>query len=311
MMTGVVSGAFRRIPIICWFCGHFSGYIPELDIIVVNLSLPFGWTGSTVTYSIAGQATKVIHNSHPGFHNLVYCDDHIMFDHSGHFETLVSDISLRRAMVMVLRTTACNEDKSTRWSRRCKALGLIFDLETLTVTMSAPKIAKIVGRLLALTDSSTVSVLQMRETMGLLRYLGTCIPVARPFYNRLQAFLGVLEKVVRPLMLHQAQAEDIRWLLSLFQSDALQNMSLAHLAGAVPSHDRIRVRPGCVRCMAYTAVILRSPEKFKARTDTSFNINYRELLGGYFAVVLWSQLWPKTYGNDAHMRRFMDSTSAV
>ncbi len=88
-------------------------------------------------------------------------------------------------------------------------MGLIFDLETLTVTMSAPKIAKTVGRPLALLDSSTVSVLQMCETMGLLRYPGTCIPVARPFYNRLQTFLCILEKVTRPLKLHQAQAEDI------------------------------------------------------------------------------------------------------
>jgi hypothetical protein len=61
MMTGDVSGAFRHIPINCWFCGRFSGYVPELNLIVVNLSLPFGWTGSPVTYSIAGQAIKAIH----------------------------------------------------------------------------------------------------------------------------------------------------------------------------------------------------------------------------------------------------------
>jgi hypothetical protein len=73
----------------------FLWLIPELDIIVVNLSLPIGWTGSPVTYSIAGQAIKAIHNSHPGFHSLVYCDDHIMFGHSGRFEMLMSDIYLR------------------------------------------------------------------------------------------------------------------------------------------------------------------------------------------------------------------------
>jgi hypothetical protein len=323
MMTGDVSGAFRHIPINCWFCGHFSGYIPELDIIVINLSLPFGWTGSPVTYSIAGQAIKAIHNGHPGFHNLVYCDDHIMFGHSGRFETLVSDIALRRAMVMVLGTTACNEDKFTRWSRRCKALGLIFDLETLTVTMPAPKIAKIVGRLLALLDSSTVSVRQMRETMGLLRYLGTCIPVARPFYNRLQAFLSVLEKVARPLRLHQAQAEDIRWLLALFQSEALRDMSMARLAGAIPPHDSINMDASDLGVCgvwhtqrSYFAVRWSRDEqerieKFKTQTDTSFNINYRELLGAYFAVVLWSPLWPRVYGKDAHIRLVIDNTSAV
>ncbi len=165
-------------------------------------------------------------------------------------------------MVMVLGTTACNEDKFHSVVTPVQGLGLIFDLETLTVTIPALKIAKIVGRLFALLDSSTISVLQMRETMGLLRYLGTCIPVARQFYNRPQAFLGVLEKVTRPLKLHQAQAEDIRWVMSLFQSDALHNMSMARLARAIPPQRQYqygRVRPGCVRRMAYPAVLLCSP----------------------------------------------------
>ncbi len=66
--------------------------------------------------------------------------------------------------------TACNEDKFNQWSCLCKALGLIFDLDFLTVTMPAPKVTKIVGRLLVLLDFNSVSVLRMRETMGLLRY---------------------------------------------------------------------------------------------------------------------------------------------
>jgi hypothetical protein len=66
MITGDVSGALRHIPINYWLCSHFSGYFPELDIVVVNLSLSLGWTGSPVTYSIAGQAIKAIHNSHLG-----------------------------------------------------------------------------------------------------------------------------------------------------------------------------------------------------------------------------------------------------
>jgi hypothetical protein len=95
MMTGDVAGAFRHVPFNCWSCGYFSGYIPEMDLIVVNLCLPFGWTGSPVHYSIAGQAIKAIHNSRPGFQNLVYCDDHILIGDSRQFETQVSGIALR------------------------------------------------------------------------------------------------------------------------------------------------------------------------------------------------------------------------
>ncbi len=135
MMTGDVAGAFRHVPFNCWFCGYFSGYIPELDLIVVNLCLPFGWTGSPVHSSIAGQAIKVIHNSRPGFQNLVYSDDHILIGDSHRFETQVSGIALRRAMVTVLGTTACNEKKFTTWQRQCRALGLIFDFDSQTVSI--------------------------------------------------------------------------------------------------------------------------------------------------------------------------------
>ena len=323
MMTGDVAGAFRHVPFNCWSCGYFSGYIPELDLIVVNLCLPFGWTGSPVHYSIAGQAIKAIHNSRPGFNNLVYCDDHILIGDVRRFETQVSGIALRRAMVTVLGTTACNEKKFTTWQRQCRALGLIFDFDSQTVSMPASKIAKIVGRLLALLDASKVTLRQLRETMGLLRYLGTCIPVAKPFYNRLQAFMCVLEKVSVPLRLQANQVEDIRWLLALFRSDALQDMSMARLAGAIPPHDRINMDASDAGVCGvwhsqkkFFALQWNEHEKecirrFKEKTDSGFNINYRELLGAYFSVILWCAEWRRVYGKDAHIRMVIDNMSAV
>jgi hypothetical protein len=118
MMNGDVAGAFRHAPFNCWFCDNFSGYIPELDLIVVNLCLPFGWTGSPVHYSIAGQAIKAFHNCRPGFQNLVYWDDHILIGDGRWFETRVSGIAPRRAMVTVLGTTACIEKIFTIWQRQ-------------------------------------------------------------------------------------------------------------------------------------------------------------------------------------------------
>jgi hypothetical protein len=98
---------------------------------------------------------------------------------------------------------------------------------------------------------------------------------------------------------------------------------MACLAGAVPPHDSINMDASdlgvCGVCHAqrsYFAVRWNQDEqerieKFKARTDTSFNINYRELLGAYFAVVLWATAWPKAYGKDAHIRQVIVNTSAV
>ncbi len=142
------------------------------------------------------------------------------------------------------------------------------------------------GRLLALLDATKVTLRQLRETMGLLRYLGTCIPAAKPLYNRLQAFMCVLEKASVPLRLQSKQVEDVRWLLALFRSDALQDMSMARLAGAIPPHD-------CINMDASNAGVCgvwHSQKKFfvshwnghdkecirrfKERSDRVFSINY-------------------------------------
>jgi hypothetical protein len=58
MMTGDVAGAFRHVLFNCWFCGYFPGYIPELDIIVVNLCFPFGGQDHLCTITSRGKQSK-------------------------------------------------------------------------------------------------------------------------------------------------------------------------------------------------------------------------------------------------------------
>ena len=125
MMTGDVASAFRNVALHADHCGFFAGFIPELNIVVVNLVLPFGWTNSPAYYWLAGEAIKTIHGMH--FMNLVWCDDHIWLEHNLAFNITAAAFSLRRAMILMLGTCACNEDKFTTWSRQCKALGVIFD----------------------------------------------------------------------------------------------------------------------------------------------------------------------------------------
>ena len=106
IMTGDVSGAFRNIPLAADSCGQFSIYLVNLNIILVNLSLPFGWTDSPAFYWLAGQAIKVIQNKR--FMNLVWCDDHILLEFRIAWRLTAADHSLRRSMVLVLGTKTCN-----------------------------------------------------------------------------------------------------------------------------------------------------------------------------------------------------------
>jgi hypothetical protein len=54
-----------------------------------------------------------------------------------------------------------------------------------------------------------------------------------------------------------------------------------------------------------------SIRRFKEKSDSVFSINYRELLGAYFSVILWCAEWRRVYGRDAHIRMVIDNVSAV
>ncbi len=65
-------------------------------------------------------------------------------------------------------------------------------------------------------------------------------PGSKTVQQSATAFMCVLEVSV-PLRLQSNQVEDIRWLLALFRSDELQDMSMARLAGAIQQRDYINM----------------------------------------------------------------------
>ena len=321
MMTGDVSGAFRNVPFAAAACGSFAGYIPQLDIVIVNLSLSFGWTDSPAFYWLAGRAIKTIHEQR--FMNLVWCDDHILMEYRLGWRMDAAAYSLRRAMVLVLGTQACNDDKFTEWSRRGKALGMIFDFDERTVSMPEAKITKVVGRLLALLSSPLVTAHELRKAMGLLRHVTTCVPVAKPFFHRVQARLCVLGKSAARLPLGAGATEDVHWLLALLRSGALNGIPMSRFTGTAPPKVHIEMDASdwgvCGVWHAqrrYFAIQWDDEEKtliekFKTQENMSFSINLRELLGAYFAMVLWAKDWREAFGADTHIRFWIDNTSAV
>jgi hypothetical protein len=54
-----------------------------------------------------------------------------------------------------------------------------------------------------------------------------------------------------------------------------------------------------------------SIRRLKEKSDSAFSINYRELLGAYFSVILWCAEWSRAYGRVAHIRMVIDNVSAV
>lgn len=117
MMTGDVkdvNAAFRHIPIQSDYVGRFSGCVPELGILVIDLSCPFGWTDAPGYYWVAGAAIKHLYeHSAPSWSGMIqeerepftcsaWCDDYICVKPDIGTRLPEANIALRSAMTEVL-----------------------------------------------------------------------------------------------------------------------------------------------------------------------------------------------------------------
>ncbi len=98
---------------------------------------------------------------------------------------------------------------------------------------------------------------------------------------------------------------------------------MARLAGAIPTHDCINMDASDAGvcgvwhsqkkffALQWNELEKESIRRFKEKSESVFSINYRELLGAYFSVILWCAEWRREYGRDAHIRMVIDNVSTV
>jgi len=80
---------------------------------------------------------------------------------------------------------AINETKFQPWSSRMHAIGLDWDLTSSTVSMPQAKIDKALARVSTMLQARTTRRTNLLEVLGSLRHVATCIPAARPFFQRM------------------------------------------------------------------------------------------------------------------------------
>ncbi|KAJ0393733.1 hypothetical protein ATCC90586_003504 [Pythium insidiosum] len=182
LMKGDVKSAFRNIFVHEDTCAYFAGRIPEYGVTVVDLALPFGWTGSPAHYGVFGRAiTHLVQRESPHrlnpsaiddtrFFCFDWVDDHILVECDIDDRLDACETALRLAIIAVLGPRAINEDKFTAWSTRQVALGLEWDTTAMTVSMPADKIAKALGRVSDMLNSNSTSRIELSKLLGSLRH---------------------------------------------------------------------------------------------------------------------------------------------
>ncbi|EGZ21530.1 hypothetical protein PHYSODRAFT_329463 [Phytophthora sojae] len=309
-MSGDVSGAFRHIPLHDDHCGHFSGTIPELGVLIVDLCCPFGWRNSPAAYAIAGGAINHLYSTskplwplQPAhgtreFDGKVWCDDHNCVEPAVGTRLEEAATELRAAMVAVLGPSACNEDKFTAWVTRGSALGLDWDLQRRTVSMPQAKIEKARQRVCDLQHPA-------------------------PFFQRL-ADAQRRTPHVGCFPLAESALDDLRWFRAILSASHFNSIPLARFTRSQPPSVEVLMDASDV---GLCALLLARREYIQVRLDAeeraaiheqkhggafTFGINIRELMSAAFAAITWGHLWTASDdGADVHVRLRIDNTSAV
>ncbi len=334
-MSGDVAGAFRHIPIHADHVGRFAGTIPELNILIIDLCCPFGWSQSPVSYWLAGSAINHIYSHQkPGwidqptlgaesFDGKVWCDDHNCIEPDVGTRLPEAALALRAAMTEVLGPSACNDDKFTSWGRTGKSLGLLWDLDKLQLSMPDSKISKARLRLSTVLAQNKVTRSALNRLLGSLRHVITCIPTARAFIQRLSS----LQRCAPPcgtIAVSDPAKDDIKWLSLLLDSGQLNGIPLQRFANQDPFVFHVNMDASdhglCALFPArkeYLQIRFDDTERALIQTaatkgNTDFGINLRELMSAVFASLVWGAHWkPHEHGGATHVLFLIDNTAAI
>ncbi|KAG3026095.1 hypothetical protein PC120_g6104 [Phytophthora cactorum] len=105
------------------------------------------------------------------FDGKAWCDDHVCIEPNIGSRLAEASISLRTAIITILGSHSCNDEKLTPWFTEGKALGLQWNLSALTLSMPVENIAKEIGRLRVLCIADTASNNQLNKLLGSLRHV--------------------------------------------------------------------------------------------------------------------------------------------
>lgn len=128
--------------------------IPSLEVLIIDMSAPFGWTSSPAFYGAFGGAiTWLVSRESPNsldpssgdnepFIAYEWVDDHVLVEpHIGNRLHLANE-ALRLSLLAVLGPGSINEEKFSAWETKLQVLGLEFDTAACTISMPHDKSAR-------------------------------------------------------------------------------------------------------------------------------------------------------------------------
>ncbi|OWZ16863.1 LOW QUALITY PROTEIN: hypothetical protein PHMEG_0009288 [Phytophthora megakarya] len=251
-----------------------------------------------------------------------WCDDHTCVEVDTGPRCFEANLSLRRAMSTVLGPEAINEETFTRCyhkSSRYFALGLLWDTTRGCVSIPIEKIEKARHRIHAVLNGSSFPVSVIRPVLGSLRYIATCFPPARAFYQNLQAFETTFRRFEKRSVPPDV-IDDLRWFLEVLPlEDKLNSIPVEYFSNAAEPSIFIYVDASDTGLCALEPRLKQYIRgEFSEETRQNFSvskaensINVRDLMRAVLAALHWGSMWANSDRHRSHICFYITSTSAV
>lgn len=338
MKKGDVKSAFRNVPVNADIAKWFVGRVPEDNATVIDLSLPFGWTGSPAFYGVFGGAISYLlgheapstldpHSSDSErFFSFEWVDDHVLIEEDRERRLELCECALRLAMLATLGPRSINEAKFSTWESKTEVLGLEWDTIERTVSMPMDKIEKALQRVHDVLRTGRASRTQLDQLLGSLRHVCTCIRSAKPFYQRIVA-MWRRAHTYRRMRLTPGAHLDLLWFEHTLQKGRLRSVPTSFF-GNLPEpdvhlymdasdfglcvlhparHEFLRV------CFDHQELeLIRACKESTDCGDPGFTINVREQLSAVLALLTWGPTWSSGFSRNLfHVQCWLDNRSAV
>ncbi|OWZ02807.1 hypothetical protein PHMEG_00025565, partial [Phytophthora megakarya] len=176
LLKGDVKTAFRHLMVHAEHVRWLRATIPEGNTLVIDLAVPFGWSGSLVFYGAFGRAIKTLVSSNSPatifdsedeepFFGFEWVDDHVLVEPDRADRLEIAEATLRLSLLAVLGPTSINDSKFSSWCTKLQVLGPIWNTTNLTVSMPRENVTKWLDRVMQILVCATVTKNQQLHTV--------------------------------------------------------------------------------------------------------------------------------------------------
>ena len=213
----------------------FGGQLPGSNIVSIALTAIFGYKDSPAIFALLAKAAQHYHRTTPGgraYWNWLWVDDFVCIEPNVGTLLHDSESRLRASFQLVFGSPGWNDAKYVPWTNLIHAVGLDWNFSDGTVTIPALKIIKTMDKIAtcmkSCVDKRPPTLHEWRSLVGTLRHVSSCIPGARPFFQRFVSTEKLL--AAKQLPDWSELTNDLRWFTKVFSSTHLNGITLERFA---------------------------------------------------------------------------------